>query len=219
MRSVQLACAAVAVALGAGAAAQADPVGPYVQANFGAVLGGRFRAEGNDVLLGPVAFSESLRQGWTAGLLVGERVATTPLYVEAEGLYLNDAIKSDDINAVLGVSAGLRTGAYAGLVNLKVEQPLAADFAGLRVAPYAAGGVGYGHNSITILGNHYTGEGVVWQGKAGLAVRSSERVAWDVGYRYVHLPTFDINKLGLAARMSANAQVVTLGVRYAFGGR
>lgn len=217
MRTFHLACAALAVALGAAATAQAAPNDRYIQVNFGAVLAGKFRADGDDVLLGPLAVRESLRQGWTAGLLVGDRIGAGPVSVEAEGLYLNDAIKSDDINAVLGVSAGLRTRSYAGLVNLKLEQPLASEVAGFRIAPYAAGGVGYGHNSITILGDHYEGGGFAWQAKAGLALHSTDRLAWDVGYSYLHLPTFDTNKLGLAARMRTGAHALTLGVRYAFG--
>lgn len=217
MKTVQLACAVVAIALVAGGAAHADPLsGAYVEADVGAVLNGKLRADGHDVVLGPVALTESLRQGWTAGLLVGRRIATSPVYVEAEGLYLNDAIRSDDINAALGVSAGLRTQTFAGLVNLKLEHPLTANVAGWSLAPYGALGVGYGQNTLSILGADYAGSGLVWQGKAGLALRSKGPVTWDLGYRYVRLPTFDTNKLGLVARMKTDAQAVTVGVRYAF---
>lgn len=217
MKTARSAFVAVAAVLGASTAAWAEPAGPYVQANVGAVLGGDLRADGHDVVLGPVALTESLRQGWMASLLIGHRLAATPVYAEAEGLYLNDAIRSDDINAALGTSVGLRTQTYAGLVNLKLEPSPAVQLAGLRLAPYAAGGVGYGHNSLSILGAPYTGDGLVWQVKAGLAVQANDRIAWDVGYRYLRLPTFDTNQLGLVARLKTDAHVISVGMRYTFG--
>lgn len=219
MTPFKLALAALAVAWGTTAAAHAGSPVSYVEVDLGAPLGGDFHASGQDVLLGPVSVNETLRRGWTAGLLAGRQVGAAPIYVEAEGLYLNDAIKSADLNAVLGQSAGLRTGAYAGLVNLKYEQPLRVGASGPQIAPYVAAGVGYGSNSISILGDHYDGDGLVWQAKAGLAIRTSARLTWDVGYRYVRLPTFDTNKLGLAARMQTDAHVLGVGLRYAFGDR
>lgn len=216
MKPILMTAAAVA-ALGFASSSLAQTTAPstYVEGDVGAVLKGRLHANGNDVLLGPVALKESLRRGWMASGLVGRRLGDGPVSVEAEGLYLNDAIKSDDLNAVLGTSAGLRVQSYGAVANVKLEKPLP-QTGGAVLAPYVAAGAGYGHASVSILGDHYTGDGLLWQAKAGVALQWTPRLTWTVGYRYVHLPTFDTNKLGLAARLKTNAQVVSVGLRYSF---
>lgn len=189
----------------------------YAEADIGAVLGGHFEAHGSDTLLGPVAFNEPLRRGAMASLLVGRSFGASPLALEAEGLYLNDAIKSDDLNALLRTSAGLRVQTYGALAGVKLETPVGWKLGSFNLAPYVGAGIGYGASSVTILRDHYDGDGLLWQAKAGVALKTSPRLAWTVGYRYLRLPTFDTNKLGLAARLQSDAHVVSVGVRYAFG--
>jgi opacity protein-like surface antigen len=211
---VLFACVSLAaVALCGHAAAQAAAPSTYVQLNVGSGLTGTLQASGHDAVLGPVSVSETLKAGGMGSLLVGRRLGDGRVSVEGEGVYLNNAIGSPDLNAALGVSTGLRAQTYGGLANVKLEAPVFAS-PNLSLSPYAAAGVGYGHQDITILGDHYTGDGVLWQIKAGLAFQTSSRITWDLGYRYVSEPTFDTDKLGLAAKLKTDAHVLSIGVRY-----
>lgn len=215
MRMAVLSLAIGAGALLMGSAAVAAPA-TYAEANVGALLDGQLHAKGTDVVLGPFDLKEQYRRGGFGSVLIGHEFGASPIAVEAEGVYLNDAIRSDDLNAALGTSAGLRVQSYGALANLKVEQPLAV-VSGLALAPFAAVGVGYGHTDMTILADHYTGDGLLWQAKAGLSVRTSPSLSWNVAYRYVHIPTYDTNKLGLVARLENHTDGVSVGVRYTFG--
>lgn len=220
MRTLVFPSLAAAAALTFANSALAAPVIDYAQIEAGAVLQGDLHARGSDVFLGPVDLREDFRRGYLLSTAAGRQVGGGPLAVEAEALYLNDAVKSDDLNAVLGTSTGLRVHSYGALANVKIEPKVALSPAGVRVAPFAAVGVGYGRTSVSILGDPYAGDGMLWQAKAGLSVQQTPAVTWVLAYRYLHIPTFDTNKLGLDARLSSHAQAVTVGLRYTFtGGR
>ena len=206
----------VVLALSAGHAALAAPA-TYAELDAGALLDGQLHARGTDIFLGPFDLKESHRRGGVFSGLIGRQIGTTPVSVEAEGLYLNDAIQSDDLNAALGTSAGLRVQSYGATANLKLEHELAGAAGGLALSPFAAVGAGYGHTDMTILGDHYTGDGFLWQAKAGVSLRTSAALSWTVAYRYVHVPTYDTDKLGLVAKLENDADGVSVGVRYTFG--
>jgi opacity protein-like surface antigen len=216
MKPTVVAAAGAALVLLASGAAIAAPA-TYVELDAGALLGGRLHAKGTDIFLGPFDLKENHRQGGVFSGLVGRQIGTTPVAVEAEGLYLNNAIQSDDLNAALGTSAGLRVQAYGAVANLKLEHQLTGSPAGLALSPFAAVGAGYGHTDMTILGDHYAGDGFLWQAKAGLALRTSPALSWSIAYRYVHAPTYDTNKLGLDAQLENDSDGVSVGVRYTFG--
>jgi opacity protein-like surface antigen len=215
---VTVAAVTAAFALLAGGAAMAAPL-PYAELDAGALLDGQLHAKGADIYLGSFDLKEKHHVGGIFSGLAGRQIGGTPFAVEAEGLYLNNAIASDDLNAALGTSAGLRVQSYGGVANLKIEHPLASVPGGLTLSPFAAGGVGYGQTDMTILGDHYAGGGLLWQAKAGLALRTSAALSWTLAYRYIHAPTYDTNKLGLVARLENDADGVSVGLRYTFGAR
>lgn len=198
--------------------AQAQELGPtYVAVSGGWSGAGTLRASGTDVYLGPFAVREDLKSGWMASGLVGARVGKSPVSLEAEALYVRNHVSSPDLDAAFGTPLNIRSTGTALLANLKLSAPQAYDVAGVQLRPYLAGGVGYGRNAVTILGDDYSGDGVTWQGKAGLEFASSGPLGWDIGYRYAELPGFHTNKLGLDAHMKTHFSAVTLGVRYTFG--
>jgi opacity protein-like surface antigen len=213
---VPVAAAIAALAMLVSGAAMAAPI-TYAELDAGALLDGQLHAKGTDIFLGAFDLKEKHRVGGIFSGLVGRQIGDTPFAVEGEGLYLNNAIQSDDLNAALGTSAGLRVQAYGGMANLKVEHPLTSAAGGFTLSPFATGGVGYGHTDMTILGDHYAGGGLLWQAKAGLALRTSAALSWTLAYRYVHIPGYDTNKLGLVARLENHADGVSVGVRYTFG--
>jgi opacity protein-like surface antigen len=216
MRVTVIVAAAGAFALSISSAALAAPA-TYVELDAGALLDGQLNAKGTDIVLGPFELKEKHRVGGIFSGLVGRQIGATPFSVEAEGLYLNDAIQSDDLNAALGTSAGLRVQSYGGTANLKLEHALSATPGGFTLSPFAAVGAGYGHTDMTILGDHYTGDGFLWQAKAGLSLRTSPSLSWNVAYRYVHVPTYNTDKLGLVAKLENYADGISVGVRYTFG--
>jgi opacity protein-like surface antigen len=212
-----VACAGLAAAAlcHAAAAEPARPSSAYVQLNAGAGVAGALRANGQDVILGPVAVREDLKIGGMVSALVGRRLGDGALSMEGEGIHLDNRIGSPDLDAALGVATGLHAKTYGGLVNLKLDAPAFGPPI-VSLTPYVAAGVGYGHEDLTILGDHYTGDGMLWQVKAGLTFQTMSRLGWDLGYRYVSEPTFNTDKLGLTAKLKTDAHVLSAGVRYSF---
>jgi opacity protein-like surface antigen len=218
MKVTVIAAATGAWTLFAAGAALGAP-GTYAELDAGALLSGQLHARGTDIVLGPVDLREDHRRGGVFSGLVGRQIGATPVSIEAEALYLNDAIRSEDLNAALGTSAGLRVQSYGATANLKLERALPGAPGGLALSPFAAVGAGYGHADMTILGDHYAGDGFLWQAKAGLSLRTTAALSWTIAYRYVHAPTYNTDKLGLAAKLENHAEGVSIGVRYAFGPR
>ena len=214
----RVACVAAMAALFPSLAAAQAAGDTYIQANLGSGVEGQLKANGVDFILGPFAVKEKMKPGWFASLAAGRRLGDTPVSIEAEALVVDNHIKSPDLDAAFGVPLDLKSRAFGATVNVRLEAPKGYDVAGWSVSPFVAAGLGYGRNDVSILGDHYAGDGTLWQGKAGLAVRSQGPLSWELGYRYVRLPTFHTNKRGLDARMRSDVQALSLGVRYAIGG-
>jgi opacity protein-like surface antigen len=189
----------------------------YVEGAIGGSFGGRLRVHGVDQILGPFAVNEEVKPGWMGSLLVGRHLGGTPVSVEAEGVYLENDVKSPDLDQAFGTPLGVRSRVYGALANVRLQPPQAFAVEQLMVSPHVSAGAGYGRTDITILGDHYPGDGWMWQAKAGIAIQVTPRLSWDLGYRYLRLPSFDTNKLGLAAHFRPDTQAVTLGVRYVVG--
>ena len=209
-----------AVALAAPSLAHAAPfTAPYVEAEAGWAGAGRLKAAGADAVLGPLAVTEQLKSGWMAGGLVGARLGHSPFALEAEGLYVHNRIDSPDLDAAFGAPLGMKSRAGAVLANLDVSAPQAWTAGAVQIRPYAAAGLGYGRNEITILGDDYGGDGTVWQAKAGVKLATAGRLSWDLAYRYVSLPRFHTDQLGLDVHIKTHLQAVSLGLVYRLGGR
>ena len=205
----------IAIAAVSHAAAHAGTAAStYVEGVLGVGFQGGLGVHGVDQVLGPFAVDEDLKPGWMASLLVGHRVGDTPLSIEAEGAYLQNDVKSPDLDQAFGAALGVRSRVTGALVNARLQPLRDIAMGSLRAAPYVAAGAGYGRTDISILGDHYPGDGWMWQAKAGVAFAVTPRLSWDLGYRYLRLPSFDTNKLGLAAHFKPDAQVVSVGVRY-----
>ncbi|MDE2485814.1 MAG: outer membrane beta-barrel protein [Alphaproteobacteria bacterium] len=212
--------AAAAAAFVLPALAQAMPLSsPYVEVSGGWAGAGRIKAQGVDAVLGPLAVTEHLKTGWIASALAGARLGQSPFAVEAEALYARNNISSPDLDAAFGAPLQMQSRAKGVLANFKVSAPNGWHASGFTLRPYAAGGVGYGRNDIDILGDDYGGDGTVWQAKAGLELASAGRFAWDLGYRYLSLPRFHTDQLGLDVHMKTHLQAVTFGLVYRLGGR
>jgi opacity protein-like surface antigen len=210
--------ASIVVGTPAVAMAQSAPA-TYVEGALGSSFDGRLRADGVDAILGPFAVKEDVKPGWMASLLVGRQLGASPVYLEAEGVYLANQVKTPDLDAAFGTPLGVRSRVYGALANVRLAAPQPFAVGGLALSPYVAGGVGYGRTDISILGDHYPGDGWMWQGKVGVSLQATPRLSWDLAYRYMRLPSFDTDKLGLAAHFRPEVQAISVGVRYELGER
>jgi len=208
--------AALAAVLSPSLAQAAPQLSPYAEIAGGWSGAGRLEARGVDSVLGPLAVRETTRSGWMAGALAGARIGDSPVSVEAEAVYVRNRISSPDLDAAFGVPLNLRATAAGALANLKLSAPAVSMGPGLRLIPYAVAGAGYGRNGVGILGDTYAGHGGMWQAKAGLELAGAGPFSLDLAYRFLRLPSFDTDKLGLKADMRTHVQAVTLGVVYRF---
>lgn len=217
MRCIVLVAAA---ALALPALAKASPLErPYVEVSGGWTGAGRLTAAGVDAVLGPLSVSEKLKSGWMASALAGAHLGQSPFALEAEGLYVRNGVASSDLDAAFGAPLGIKSRGKGLVGNLAVSAPNAWALGALQLRPYAAAGLGYGRNDIAILGDDYGGDGTIWQAKAGLKLASAGRLSWDLGYRYLSLPRFHTDQLGLDIHMKTHLQALSVGVVYQLGGR
>lgn len=197
------------------ASAQDLAAGNYGQVNLGAGVAGKVDI---DATVPGVAGSldEDIKAGLFASALVGHALGNG-LSVEAEAYYGKNDIKTADLDAVLGRDADARIQSYGVLANLKLEAPTPYDLGGLKVAPYVAGGVGYGGVKFRFDGASDTDGGFTWQLKAGLAIQSSDQLTWDLGYRYLTTAKYKANDgLGTSLEVDGHIHAVTAGVRLNF---
>ncbi|NJC39795.1 opacity protein-like surface antigen [Brevundimonas alba] len=91
-----------------------------------------------------------------------------------------------------------------------------------RFQPYIGAGVGYGATRFEApdLDEDEVGTGVAWQVKAGVTIKASETMSWDIGYRYFRGADFDAaySEPGFAYELEAEttSHAVTVGARFSF---
>jgi opacity protein-like surface antigen len=57
----------------------------------------------------------------------------------------------------------------------------------------------------------------MWQGKGGLELLASDHLSVDLSYRYLKLPSFHTNHLGLDAHLKTHVQAIAIGVTWKLG--
>lgn len=91
-----------------------------------------------------------------------------------------------------------------------------------RFQPYIGAGIGYGATRFEApdLDEDEVGTGLAWQVKAGVTIRASDRMSWDIGYRYLKGADFDAaySEPGFAYELDSEttSHAVTVGMRFAF---
>lgn len=91
-----------------------------------------------------------------------------------------------------------------------------------RFQPYVGAGVGYGATRFEApdLDEDEAGTGVAWQVKAGVTIVASDRLSWDIGYRYFRGAEFEAaySEPGFAYDLKAEttSHAVTVGARFSF---
>lgn len=91
-----------------------------------------------------------------------------------------------------------------------------------RFQPYLGAGIGYGATRFEApdLDEDEVGTGLAWQVKAGVTIVASERLSWDIGYRYFRGADFEAGytEPGFAYELEAKttSHAVTVGARFSF---
>ena len=223
------ALAACAVAMPAAAQSMGSLLDPmtYVHGSYVELEGGGSFQGATTEFNSPVGQianegSGHFRAGYLGGAILGHDLAPG-VGVELEGLYLRNEY-NDATNFTQGVYG--HTATYGGLANLKFSLPydyhVTPRFA---LVPYVAAGAGYGEVRYHTGGGgvdflHDSQDGFMWQGKAGVEVKTGTPVSLDLGYRYLQTPDYHQDYLGVGGgssfQLKSHAQVATIGLRYTF---
>jgi opacity protein-like surface antigen len=226
MKSVALA-SLITAAFAAPASAQMIPDAmtllhnSYVEVEGGGVFEGRTKDNIAATGLGTSSSSASLNSDVFGGALVGYNL-TPMISVEAEGIWTRQHLSYATNDPIFGQGGAVRT--YGGLANAKIGIPYTAHFMMFGVTPYVAGGIGYGNVQYTGRNGNFTYEddrnGFMWQGKAGLEIKTGQHLAFDIAYRYLEAPEYTtpgaFYNAGYSGVAKTHVQAATLGVKYMF---
>ena len=201
----------------------------YVEAEGGLDFQGRTKTDIAATGLGSLEQSASQDSEFFGGGLIGYDLAPA-VSIEAEGIYSRDHLSFGSNNPVLGSGGATRT--YGGLGNLRFSLPFTPTYTvnmmshsiPIGFKPYIAGGIGRGNIELSGQNGAFSyrdsQDGFIWQGKAGLEIRTGGHIALDVGYRYLESPDYDhpgsFNSPGYSAITRSHLQAATVGLKYYF---
>lgn len=206
MKIAILSAAAAAAALLATPALAQDA--GYFQINLGGSVGGTVDS---DLTLGGTTVSgeSDLESGFFASAAAG--VPTSGGFaVEAEIVYFEADIDTADADAVFGFPLEASTNTFGALVNVVYT------FGGMEsFSPYIGAGAGVGESNNELDGTSYDDQGLVWQLKAGVVIPVGG-ATFDIGYRYLRTPRFDITDGVDSVDAVGEAHILSAGARFAF---
>ena len=85
-----------------------------------------------------------------------------------------------------------------------------------KVSPYVGAGLGFGRSIVDLDDATANDTGLAWQLQAGVSIRQSDRMVWDIGYRYVNQADFNASEDGVSVDLAGDLHVLSVGLR--FGG-
>jgi opacity protein-like surface antigen len=189
----------------------------YVQGDGGASIAG---AVEDHTYLPKVTSKEDsgLHDNGYGDVIVGYQVNRV-FAAELEGIYTQERFIK------FGGLRDLHMQTYGGLANLKASVPILPRFGRFGFVPYVALGVGYGDVAFSRATFPYssgalTHEGLLAQGRGGVQITTGTPLSFDIGYRYLRTPEYDVT--GVDAGKSASddlrthVQAITGGVRWSF---
>ena len=205
--SLVLAAAAAAAAFAAPASAQ-DASGNYVQINLGANVSGQVDLEAT---LPPDTFTTDadLETGLFASV-VGGLNAGGGFALEGEVMHFSSDIDTAEADAALGYALDASVASTAVMINGVYT------FGAGSFSPYVGAGAGWGTSEYEFAGASDDDGGIAWQIKAGVTFPMSDTMTWDLGYRYLSLPSYEKSEGGVSVDADGTGHVVTLGARFAF---
>jgi outer membrane protein OmpA-like peptidoglycan-associated protein len=193
----------------------------YIQGNVGSPFGGvsRFKGEGIGdaaTVVAPFSTHTYLNPGYFGSVAVGRAFAGGLIALEVEGVYTNNLTKPLSINN-FALANHLRVESLDGFGNIKLATPAAPLFGRFSVAPYIAGGAGYGGVRYSDGGFGRTERGgFAYQGKAGFDIHTGTPLTIDVGYRYLNTAQSDNSTAFEHTRFNTAEHIASIGLRYSF---
>lgn len=153
---------------------------------------------------------------------IGYNFHNTGLRAEAEIGYLSSSVESHDIAGVGtfdGEDADGDTSAFFGLASIYYDIPLNAP-----IKPFVGGGIGVADVSFDSHGTSATGTvlddnstAFAWHLTGGVGYDINERLALEVGYRYLEFDGVDLTALdGTTTSTDASNHIVFAGLKYKF---
>lgn len=85
-----------------------------------------------------------------------------------------------------------------------------------KVSPYVGAGVGFGRAIVELDDATANDTGLAWQLRAGVSIRQSDQMIWDIGYRYVDQADFNASEDGVSVDLAGGLHLLSVGLR--FGG-
>jgi len=192
----------------------------YVEVDGGTSFQGRSKVYGAADGGGAYSASDDLRPDMFASALVGHSL-TPAIGLELEGVYSRNAEDSVPLSTVLGAPTSGTLLTYGALANIKLRVPYTYRYHSMGVTPYIAAGAGYGTSQYRLSdGVNARENGLLWQGKAGLEIKTGLPVSLDIGYRYLSTPNYETPGAYYGTYSSAQVksyiQAATIGVKYSF---
>lgn len=181
----------------------------YAQFNLGGVVAGTADADFDIVGVGSASGEGDLEIGVFTSAAAGVRTSSGFTY-EAEVMYFNTDIDTGDLDAAIGAPLDASVESYAIMANILY------NFEAGSFTPYVGAGLGYGKSIFALGGEDEEDAGLAWQLRAGVSVPMSDSITWDIGYRYVVAPTFEVSEGLTSMEVDTTAHVLSVGARYAF---
>jgi len=192
----------------------------YAELEGGTTFTGRTTVDGSANGVGAYRFGDDLRGGQFWGVAVGHNL-TPAIALELEGVYTRNHEDSVPLSQFVGAPTTAALDSYGVLANVKLHIPYTYTYRGFGITPYVAAGAGYGVSDYIVSDSNAAHEsGLMWQGKAGLEIKTASPLSFDLGYRYLGTPDYQTPGAYYGVNSSAEAkshvQAATLGVKYTF---
>lgn len=209
MKALYLATAAV-VAFASPAFAQVSP--NYVQLNVGSGVAGTADISGSVDDLGSASYDLDLDPGFFISAAAGSAMPSG-FAIEGEVVYLKNDGDTQEIEDAIGESVDASAQTLGVLLNANYRFATAST-----VQPYVGAGVGYGKvkYDVDALGGSDDDSGFMWQLKAGVTFAMAGSTTWDIGYRYVRSPEYEVSDDFASLSVETDTHVVSAGIRYSF---
>jgi opacity protein-like surface antigen len=199
-------------------ASTASAEGWYVQGNAGLSVGGKADAD-LSATDGTDTFSASqkldLDSGWLASAAIGRQGG--PVRWDAEFVYSTNDLK--DITLSDGTDSMTVTG--VSVSQAAVFANVYYDFmTDSSMSPYVGAGLGYGATRFKAEDEDDVDSGLAWQLKAGVSIKQSDALSWDIGYRYMRLADFQVSDseggIDTNLKVKTDLHALTVGARFSF---
>jgi opacity protein-like surface antigen len=195
-------------------AQQATDPGFYSQFNVGSGIAGSSKISANISGVGSGSGSEDLKPGVFVSGAIGKSLPNG-FAIEGELLYLDNNIKTDDLDSAVGTALKASMKTVGLMANL--------HYAVAPVGPttfYVGAGVGVGQAKYELLGSSDDKTGAMWQLMAGFSYPMSSTMSWDLGYRYVGVPDYEASATSgsttAGIKVESRVHVLSIGLRSKF---